>query len=53
MLSQLHRTIPDAVKSIEKDIMMANRDKAILGIANFLGSEYDRLIHGIVRTFPI
>ena len=38
-LQQIRASIPPARESIESDIVDANRDKAILGIANFLGSE--------------
>ena len=38
-LRQIRYAIPKAKDGVEKDIMDSNRDKAILGIANFLGSE--------------
>ena len=38
-LRQIQYAIPKAKDSIEADIMDSNKDKAILGIANFLGSK--------------
>ena len=40
ILKQLHYNIPIAVQSIEADLAESNRNKAILGLANWLGSEY-------------
>ena len=39
VLQQLYRKIEDAIPSIEGDIAVANRNRAILGLANWLGSE--------------
>ena len=36
--NQLWSSIPKAIESVESDIAVANRDRAILGLANFFGS---------------
>lgn len=38
-LRQIQYAIQKARDSVESDIMESNKDKAILGIANFLGSK--------------
>ena len=38
-LDLINTRIPEAIESVEKDIAVANRDKVILALANFLGSK--------------
>ena len=38
-LQTIREKIPEAVDSVEDDIAVANRDRVILALANFLGSK--------------
>ena len=52
-LRQIQHAIPKAKESVEDDIVGSNRDKAILGIANFLGSKlYKSLYLSQPRSQP-
>lgn len=39
ILKQLHHNIPIATHSVEADLAEANKNRLILGLANFFGSE--------------
>ncbi len=39
ILREIKASIPEVRASVESDIAAANRDRAILGMANFFGSE--------------